>query len=52
MVHDGFTVQQRVVGRAAAWAVFVFGVVYAVITTLGFLLIGIVFGNAGKPQEA
>lgn len=37
MVHDGFTTQHRIVGRAATWAVFVFGVVYAVITTLGFL---------------
>ena len=37
MVHEDFTAQCRVAGRAAAWAVFVLGVVYAVITTLGFL---------------
>ena len=37
MVHDGFTTQYRIVGRAAAWAVFVLGVIYAIITTLGFL---------------
>ena len=36
MFHDGFTAQQRMVGRAATWAVFVFGVIYAIITTLGF----------------
>ena len=37
MVHEDFTAQCRVAGRAAAWAVFVLGVVYAVITMLGFL---------------
>ncbi|MCB0189906.1 MAG: hypothetical protein KDE31_36795, partial [Caldilineaceae bacterium] len=37
MVHEGFTVQHRAVGRAATWAVFVLGVAYAVITGLGFL---------------
>ena len=37
MVHDGFTTQYRIVGRAADWAVFVLGVIYAIITTLGFL---------------
>lgn len=37
MVHDGFTAQYRIVGRAATWAVFVFGAIYAIITTLGFL---------------
>ncbi len=37
MVHSNFTAQHRAVGRAAAWAVFVFGVAYAIITSLGFL---------------
>jgi hypothetical protein len=37
MSHEGFTSQHRVIGRAAAWAVFFLLVVYAVTTVLGFL---------------
>lgn len=37
MTHESFTPQHRIIGRAAAWAAFGFGVVYAVITVLGFL---------------
>jgi hypothetical protein len=37
MSHKGFTPQHRTIGRAAAWAVFFLGVVYAVTTVLGFL---------------
>ncbi len=37
MHHEGFTPQHRTIGRAAAWAVFFLGVVYAVTTALGFL---------------
>jgi hypothetical protein len=36
MSHSDFTLQHRIVGRAAAWAVFCLGVVYAVTTVLGF----------------
>src|SRR6056297_2245954 len=35
--RDGFTSRHRTVGRAAAWSVFVLGVVYALVTALGFL---------------
>ena len=35
--HTGFTPQHRTIGRAAAWSVFVLGVVYALVTALGFL---------------
>jgi hypothetical protein len=37
MSHADFTAQHRAIGRAAAWAVFVLLVVYAVTTALGFL---------------
>jgi hypothetical protein len=37
MSHKGFTLQHRAIGRAAAWLVFLLGVVYAVTTVLGFL---------------
>jgi hypothetical protein len=37
MSHKGFTPQHRAIGRAAAWAVFFLGMVYAVTTVLGFL---------------
>lgn len=37
MAHESFTLQHRLIGRAAAWAAFGFGVVYAVVTVLGFL---------------
>lgn len=35
--HTDFTPQHRLIGRAAAWGIFLFGIVYAVTTTLGFL---------------
>ena len=35
--HPAFTPQHRTIGRAAAWSVFVLGVVYALVTVLGFL---------------
>jgi hypothetical protein len=37
MSHESFTPQHRIIGRAAAWAAFGLGVVYAVVTVLGFL---------------
>ncbi len=37
MFHQGFTSQHRAIGTAAAWAVFILLVVYAVTTGLGFL---------------
>jgi len=37
MSHESFTPQHRTIGRAAAWAVFVLGVMYVVTTILGFL---------------
>lgn len=37
MSHEGFTAQFRILGRAAAFAVFILIVIYAVTTTLGFL---------------
>jgi hypothetical protein len=36
MSHSDFTLQHRTIGRAAAWAVFCLGVVYAVTTVFGF----------------
>ena len=36
-IHSGFTPQHRTVGNAAARLVFVLGVVYALVTALGFL---------------
>jgi hypothetical protein len=35
LLHEGFTPQLRTIGRAAAWAVFVLDMVYAVILVLG-----------------
>ena len=35
--HSNFTPQHRTIGRAAAWAVFCLGIMYAVTTILGFL---------------
>lgn len=35
--HTGFTPNHRTIGRAAAWSGFVLGVVYALVTALGFL---------------
>jgi hypothetical protein len=37
MYREDFTLQHRAIGRAAAWAVFLLGLVYAITTTLGFL---------------
>ena len=37
MSHSTFTLQHRTIGRAAAWAVFCLGIMYAVTTMLGFL---------------
>jgi hypothetical protein len=37
MSHEGFTLQHRAIGRAAAWAVFFLGILYAVTTVLGLL---------------
>jgi hypothetical protein len=37
MSHEDFTPQHRAIGRAAAWAVFILLVAYAVTTALGFL---------------
>lgn len=37
MSHEDFTPQHRLIGRAAAWAVFFLGLVYLVTTALGFL---------------
>ena len=39
MSHEGFTVQHRAIGRAAAWAAFLVGQAYAVAALLGFLSI-------------
>jgi hypothetical protein len=36
MSHSDFTLQHRTIGRAAAWAVFCLGMMYAVTTVLGF----------------
>jgi hypothetical protein len=36
MSHPDFTLQHRTIGRAAAWAVFCLGMLYAVTTILGF----------------
>jgi hypothetical protein len=35
--HEGFTASHRTIGRAAAWAVFVIALVYAIILMLGLL---------------
>jgi hypothetical protein len=37
MPHEGFTVQHRAIGRAAAWAAFLVGQAYAVAALLGFI---------------
>jgi hypothetical protein len=37
MSHEGFTLQHRTIGRAAAWAVFCLEILYAVTTALGLL---------------
>jgi len=42
--HEDFTPQHRIIGRAAAWAVFFLGVIYAVTTALGLL-------SLKSPQE-
>ena len=35
MLHESFTPQHRIIGRAAAWAIFLIGTVYTVILVLG-----------------
>ena len=40
MSHEGFTGQHRAVGRAAGWAAFLVGQVYAVVSGLGFVSLG------------
>jgi hypothetical protein len=37
MPHEGFTVQHRLLGRAAAWGAFLVGQAYAIVALLGFL---------------
>jgi hypothetical protein len=37
MAHEGFTVQHRLIGRAAAWGAFLVGQAYAIVALLGFL---------------
>jgi hypothetical protein len=44
MSSEGFTIQHRILGRAASWAVFSLLVIYAVTTALGFL-------SLKSPQE-
>lgn len=47
--HEDFTSQHRIIGRAAAWAVFLIGVVYTVITALGFLSLKLPQDPIGEP---
>jgi len=49
MSHQGFTQQQRTLGRLAAWAVFLLGVVYAVTTVLGLLSLKSPLDPIGDP---
>lgn len=49
MSHAGFTPQHRAIGRAAAWAVFCLGVVYAVTTVLGLLSLKSPQDQIGEP---
>jgi hypothetical protein len=42
--HEGFTASHRVLGEIAALSVFVLGVAYAIVTTLGFL-------SVASPQD-
>ncbi len=49
MSHEGFTPQHRAFGRAAAWAVSVLLVVYAVTTVLGFLSLASPSDPIGDP---
>lgn len=37
MFHEVFTLQHRTIGKAAALGVFILGVIYAIVTVLGFL---------------
>ena len=43
--HEGFTVQHRIMGRAASWGTFVLGQAYAVAALFGFL-------SLQSPQDA
>ena len=49
MSHEGFTVQHRAIGRAAAWAAFVVGQAYAVAALLGFLSLKSTQDSIGDP---
>jgi hypothetical protein len=49
MSHEGFTSQHRAIGRAAAWAVSLFLVLYAVTTVLGFLSLRSPLDPIGDP---
>ena len=49
MSREGFTVQHRAVGTAAAWAAFVVGQAYAVAALLGFLSLKSTQDSIGDP---
>jgi len=49
MSHEGFTPQHRAIGRAAAWTLFILGVVYAVTTGLGLLSLKSPLDPIGDP---
>lgn len=49
MSHEGFSPEYRVIGRSAAWAVFILIVIYAVTTTLGFLSLKSAQDQIGDP---
>ncbi len=49
MLHEGFTPQHRTIGKVAAWAVFSLGIVYAVVTVLGFLSLKSPLDPIGDP---
>jgi hypothetical protein len=49
MFHEGFTPQHRTIGRAAAWALFLLGVAYAITTALGFLSLKSPLDQIGDP---
>jgi hypothetical protein len=49
MSHKDFTPHHRAIGRAAAWAIFVIGVVYGITTALGFLSLKSPLDPIGDP---
>lgn len=49
MSHESFRPQHRAVGRAAAWALFILGVAYAITTALGFLSLKSPLDQIGDP---